>query len=80
MTPDSWDVFCEYGLRRPIQGFSDLADTGNHPPICFNPPRYVPHESEVMQILVEWLYEHGVVEEDYGPWGALVVLAEKPHQ
>ena len=30
--------------------------------------------------MAERMDENGVVEEDYGPWGALVVLATKPHQ
>ena len=30
--------------------------------------------------LAEMLDENGVVEEDNGSWGALVVLAAKPHQ
>ena len=33
-----------------------------------------------MRNLVESLNENSVVEEDDGPWGALVVLAAKPHQ
>ena len=33
-----------------------------------------------MQKLVKGLYENGVVVEYNGPWGALVVLAGKPHQ
>ena len=33
-----------------------------------------------MQNLVESLYENGLVEEEDITWGALVVLAAKPHQ
>ena len=33
-----------------------------------------------MRSLVGRLDENGIVEEDDGPWGALVVLAAKPHQ
>ena len=33
-----------------------------------------------MRKLVESLDENDVLEEDDGPWGALVVLAAKPHQ
>ena len=39
-----------------------------------------PHESEVMRKLVESMDENGVVEEDDGPWVALVVISAKPHQ
>ena len=52
--------------------------TGNI--ICCKPHRYDPHESEVMQNMVVQLNKNGVVEEKYGPWGALVVLYEKIHQ
>ena len=34
----------------------------------------------MMRRLVERLDENGVVEEDDGTWGALAVLAAKPHQ
>ena len=77
---DYWYVFCEEGFHRPIRGFSFQIDTGDHPPICCKQPRYGPHESEVMRKLVAKLDENGVVEDDEGPWGALVVLAAKPHQ
>ena len=33
-----------------------------------------------MRKMVGWLDENGVMEEDDGPWGALVVLDAKPHQ
>ena len=73
-------MFCEDGFGWPIQGFSFQIDTGNHPPICCKPPRYGPHDYEVMQKLVERLDEKVVVEEDDVPWVSLVVLAAKPHQ
>ena len=75
-----WYVFCEDGLRRPIQVFKFHIDTGNHQPIFCKPARYGPHESAVMQKLAERPDENGMVEEDYGTWGALVIIAEKPHQ
>ena len=48
VAPDYWDVFFEDELFRPIRVFSFQIDTGNHPPISYKPPRYVPHESKVM--------------------------------
>ena len=45
-------------------GFLFQVDTGNHQPICCKLTMYVPHKSEVMQKLVEWLYKNGVAEED----------------
>ena len=67
-------------MRRTIRGFSFQIDTDNHPPICCKPPRCGPNESEVKRNLVEIVDENYVVEEDYGPCGALVVLDAKPHQ
>ena len=57
-----WDVFCEDGFLRPIRVFSFRIETGNHPPIWFEPPMYFPHESEVMQNLVGRMDENGMVE------------------
>ena len=41
---------------------------------------YGPNDSESMKNMVERMYENGVVEEDYVPWEALVVLMVKNHQ
>ena len=46
--------------------FSFHIDTGNHPPICCKPPRYIPRESEFMQEIVESLDANGMAEEDNG--------------
>ena len=73
-------MFSEDGFQQPIRGFLLQIDTENHPHICCKPPRYGPHELKVIQNLVERLYENGLVEEDDGPWGALVDLAAKPCQ
>ena len=73
-------MFCDYVFQRPIRGFSFQIDTGNRPPICCKPPRYGPNKSEVMRNMVESLDGNSVVEEDDGEWGALVVIADKPHQ
>ena len=75
-----WDVFFEDGFHRPFRGFSFQIDTGNHTPICCKPPRYGPRESNCMQNLLKRMDENGVVEEDNGPWGSLVVLAAKTHK
>ena len=48
--------------------------------LCCKLPRYVPHESKVMQNIVGRLDENIVVEEENGSWGALVVLTAKPHK
>ena len=68
------------GSRWPIWGFAFQIDTVNQSPICKKTPRYGPCESEGMRNLVGRMDENGVVEEDDVPWGALVVIAAKPHQ
>ena len=80
MVTEYWDMSCDYEFWRPIQRFSFHIDTGNHPPIYCKPPRYGPHESEVMQKLAESLDKNYAAEEDEGPRGELVVLAAKTHQ
>ena len=72
-----WDVFAEEGLRRPILGFECRVDTGDVKPVCCKPPRYGPHEARVMEGLVAKLFDNDLIEEDDGPWGALIVLATK---
>ena len=75
-----WDVFAEGGIRKPIHGFSFQVDTGSSKPVCCKPPRYGKHEAGVMRRLVAKLEDNDVIEDDDGPWGALVVLAAKPNQ
>ena len=51
-----------------------------NPSTCAKTPRYGPHESSVMNKLLTALDEKGVIEPDYGPYGAIIVLAAKPNQ
>jgi hypothetical protein len=75
-----WDVYCATGMENPIQGFEFTIDTGTSKPICCKVPRYGPHESRVMDRLVKMLESKGLVENDEGPYGAIIVLASKPNQ
>lgn len=77
---DFWDVFAAEGLRKPIRGYQFHIDTGNVKPVCCKPPRYGPHETRIMSQLIQGLEQNGVIEDDDGPWGAMVVLAAKPNQ
>ena len=77
---DHWDAFAEEGLQRNIRGFQCRIDTGNITPISCKKPRYGPHESLVMNKLIEELETKGLIEDDDGPWGALIVLAAKAGQ
>ena len=47
-----WDVFDPSGALRTIRGYLFSIDTGAHKPTCCKPPRYGPHESEVMRKLL----------------------------
>ena len=80
MIKEYWDVFAQEGLRNPILGFQFVVDTGAARPICCRLPRYGMHESPVLKRICEGLKHNGIVEEDTGPWGAMVVLAAKPNQ
>ncbi len=75
-----WDCFVEEGLKKHIRGFSCRVDTGTIEPVCCKPPRYGPHETEVMTKLCQQLQDNGLIEDDDGPWGALIVLAAKANQ
>ena len=70
-----WDVFDPSGALRTVRGYVFHIDVGAHKPVCCKPPRYGPHESVVMNKLLEELESKGVIEDDYGPWGAMIVLA-----
>ena len=75
-----WDIFSRDGLRKHIRGYECRIDTGDIMPICCKVPRYGPHESKVITQLVDALEDKALVEDDDGPWGALVVLAAKANQ
>ena len=75
-----WDVFAEEGVRNTIRGAKFHVDTGKVAPVCARPPRYGPHESKIINELIEKLEKNGIIEDDDGPWGAPIVLAAKPHQ
>ena len=75
-----WDVFAKEGMQKPILGYEFNIDTSTTQPVCCTQPRYGPHESRVMSKLVQQLEQKGLIEDDFGPWGAQVVLAAKPNQ
>ena len=75
-----WDVFDPSGALRTIRGYLFHIDTGAHKPVCCKPPRYGPHESVVMKKLLAALENQGVIEDNTGPYGAMIVLAAKPNQ
>ena len=48
--------------------------------MCCKVPRYGPHEARIINNLIKQLEDNGLIEDDDGPWGALVVLAAKANQ
>lgn len=80
MIQEYWDCFSQAGMHRHIRGFTFHIDTGPTKPIDCKPPRYGPHESQVIKKLVDALQKKGIIEDDDGPYGSLVVLAGKPNQ
>ena len=44
------------------------------------PPRYGPHESLVMKKLLTDLEQQAVIEDDTGPYGAMIMLAANAMQ
>jgi hypothetical protein len=77
---NAWDVFDPEGTLRPIRAFVFNIDTGAAKPVTCKPPRYGPHESAVMLKLLVPLEAKKVIEDDKGPWSAMIVLASKPNQ
>ena len=75
-----WDVFAKEGLKQPIRGFQFTIDTGGSKPVCCKLPRYGPHESRIITKMTEGLESNDLVEDDEGPYGSLVVLAQKAGQ
>ena len=75
-----WGVFCMDGLRQPIRGYTFQVDTGASMPSCCKPPQYRPQETKVMNKLIGKLADNDGIDDDNGPWGALVLLSAKPHQ
>ena len=76
-----WDVFAEEAIKLPMRGFKFNVDTGDSAPVCCKTPRYGLHEAKIILELVEQLEKNGLIHDDLdSPYGALVVLASKPHQ
>ena len=75
-----WEVFSQEGLQNPIIGYEFVVDMGAAEPVCCKPPRYGFNEAPVIKLICQGLKQNEMVEEDRGPWGAMVVLAAKPGQ
>ena len=75
-----WDCFVQDGTHRPILGYEFGIDTGGAKPACCRKPSYGPHESKIIMAQVEQLKYNNWIRKCEGPWGSMVVLAQKPHQ
>jgi hypothetical protein len=75
-----WDAFAEEGMLKTVRGVKFHIDTGQSPPICCKQREYGAHESRVITKLCKEMEKNGFIEDDDGPWGSRVVLAQKPDQ
>ena len=75
-----WDCFAKSGAKRTILGYEFGIDTGGATPVCCRQPSYGPYESRIIMKQVEQLLHNEWIEECGGPWGSMIVLAQKPHQ
>ena len=75
-----WDAFHKGNMSKHIRGYEFSIDIGTNQPVCCKQPRYGPHEAAVINELIEKLANQGLIEQDTGPYGAMVVLAAKPNQ
>ena len=67
-------------MKCPIRNYVANIDTGTCKPMCCKTLHYGLQETRVMEQLVAGLESNGLVKDDDGPWGALIVLAAKAHQ
>ena len=77
---DNWDSFCEVGAARPMLDFEFCIDTGDAKPTCCRQPKYGVHEGKIMSKQISDLENNNWIRDCTGPWGALLLLAAKPHQ
>ena len=75
-----WDCFVTVGAKRTILGYEFGIDTSGAKPVCCRKPSYGPYESKVIMSQLEDLLSNKWIEECGGPWGSMIVLAQKPHQ
>ena len=56
-------------------------DTGNHPPIAVENPRYGLHDSVIINKTIDILFDLGhIVKDILSLWGFRILLVTKPHQ
>ena len=77
---DNWDAFDEQGVNRPVIDYEFCIDTGGSPPVCCRFQKYGIHESKVMATQIQALENNKWIRDCEGPWGAMNLLAPKPHQ
>ena len=75
-----WDCFVKVGAKRPILRYEFGIDTGGSKPVCCRKPSYGPYESRIIMEQISQLLHNRWIERCEGPWGSMIVLAQKPHQ
>ena len=56
-----WDLLCEDGMQRPIQGYTFQVETGASPLVCCKPPQYGPHDKKVLNKLIGKIEVNGSI-------------------
>ena len=77
---NNWDSFCEVGVAQPMLDFEFYIDTGNAKAVCSHQPTYSVHETKIITYYITKLENNKWIRDCTGPWGALLLLAAKPHQ
>ena len=60
--------------------FEFCINTGNAKAICCHQPKYGVHEEKIMSKQISDLEHNNWIRDYTRPWGALILLAAKPHQ
>ena len=75
-----WDCFVKTGAKRTVLRYEFGIDTGGEKLVCYLKPLYGPNETKVIMQQVSQLLGNTKIEPCDGPWGSIIVLAQKPHQ
>ena len=77
---DNWHYFCDVGSVQSILAFEFFIDTRNAKETCCRQSKYSVHEAKIMSKQISDLENNKCIRYCTGLWGALILLAAKPHQ
>ena len=80
MIIEYWDSFTKEGAKRPIFGYEFGIDTGGAKPVCCHKTSHGPYKSKIILTQVAQLLSNKWIEPCGGPWGSIIILAQKPPQ